>query len=34
MLLLYMLFGWFGDVIRESEGGLYSSGTTCRSAGG
>ena len=23
-ILLYMLFGWFGDVIRESEGGVYS----------
>jgi cytochrome c oxidase subunit III len=22
-ILFYMLFGWFGDVIRESEGGLY-----------
>ena len=22
-LLVYMLFGWFGTVIRESEGGLY-----------
>jgi len=23
-ILLWMLFGWFGDVIRESEGGVYS----------
>jgi cytochrome c oxidase subunit 3 len=23
MLLLYMMFRWFGDVIRESEGGKY-----------
>ena len=23
-ILLYMLFGWFGDVIGESEGGVYS----------
>jgi cytochrome c oxidase subunit III len=23
VVLFYMLFGWFGDVIRESEGGLY-----------
>ncbi|MBV8464316.1 MAG: cytochrome c oxidase subunit 3 [Burkholderiales bacterium] len=23
-ILIYMLFGWFGDVIRESEGGVYS----------
>ncbi len=23
MILLYMLFRWFGDVIRESEGGKY-----------
>lgn len=23
-ILLYMLFGWFGDVIRESESGAYS----------
>jgi cytochrome c oxidase subunit 3 len=23
LVLLYMLFGWFGQVIRESEGGLY-----------
>lgn len=23
-ILIYMLFGWFGDVIRESEGGSYS----------
>ncbi|HEY9103627.1 cytochrome c oxidase subunit 3 [Chitinimonas sp.] len=23
-ILLYMLFGWFGDVIKESEGGVYS----------
>src|SRR5688572_6296642 len=23
MLLLYMMVRWFGDVIRESEGGLY-----------
>ena len=22
-VLIYMLFGWFGSVIRESEGGLY-----------
>src|SRR5258708_12411448 len=22
-LLVYMLFGWFGTVIRESEAGLY-----------
>src|SRR5690349_8551937 len=22
-ILLYMLFGWFGTVIRESEGGLF-----------
>jgi cytochrome c oxidase subunit 3 len=22
-LLIYMLFGWFGEVIRESEGGIY-----------
>jgi cytochrome c oxidase subunit 3 len=21
--LVYMLFGWFGTVIRESEGGLF-----------
>ena len=33
MLLLYMMVGWFGDVIRESEGGKYNSGKTCRSAG-
>ena len=24
MIILYMLFRWFGDVIRESEGNLYS----------
>ncbi|MCX7891002.1 MAG: cytochrome c oxidase subunit 3 [Burkholderiales bacterium] len=24
LVLLYMLFGWFGQVIGESEGGLYS----------
>jgi cytochrome c oxidase subunit 3 len=24
-ILLYMLFGWFGTVIRESEGGLFNS---------
>ena len=24
MLLLYMMVRWFGDVIRESEGGKYS----------
>jgi cytochrome c oxidase subunit 3 len=23
LVLVYMLFGWFGQVIRESEGGLY-----------
>ncbi|HUN69313.1 MAG TPA: cytochrome c oxidase subunit 3, partial [Burkholderiales bacterium] len=23
MILLYMMFRWFGDVIRESEGGKY-----------
>ncbi|MBY0438703.1 MAG: cytochrome c oxidase subunit 3 [Burkholderiales bacterium] len=23
-ILFYMMFGWFGEVIRESEGGLYS----------
>ena len=23
-LLFYMMFGWFGTVVRESEGGLYS----------
>ncbi len=23
LILLYMLFGWFGTVIRESEGGLF-----------
>ena len=23
MVLLYMMFRWFGDVIRESEGGKY-----------
>jgi cytochrome c oxidase subunit 3 len=23
LVLLYMLFGWFGQVIRESEGGLF-----------
>lgn len=22
-ILIYMLFGWFGQVVRESEGGLY-----------
>ncbi len=22
-VLIFMLFGWFGDVIRESEGGIY-----------
>lgn len=22
-ILVYMLFGWFGDVIRESEAGIY-----------
>jgi cytochrome c oxidase subunit 3 len=22
-ILIYMLFGWFGEVIRESEGGIY-----------
>ena len=22
-MLIYMLFGWFGTVIRESEAGLY-----------
>src|SRR6187455_1506267 len=22
-ILVYMLFGWFGTVIRESEGGLF-----------
>jgi cytochrome c oxidase subunit 3 len=25
VILLYMLFGWFGTVIRESEGGLFNS---------
>ena len=24
-VLVYMLFGWFGTVIRESEGGLFNS---------
>ena len=24
LILAYMLFGWFGNVIRESRGGLYS----------
>jgi len=24
-IIILMIFGWFGDVIRESEGGLYSS---------
>ena len=23
LILIYMLFGWFGDVIRESEAGMY-----------
>lgn len=23
MVLIYMIFGWFGTVIRESEGGIY-----------
>ncbi len=23
MVILYMMFRWFGDVIRESEGGKY-----------
>ena len=23
MILLYMMFRWFGDVIRESEGGKF-----------
>jgi cytochrome c oxidase subunit 3 len=23
LLFVYMLFGWFGEVIRESEGGIY-----------
>jgi len=23
LILIYMMFGWFGDVIRESEGGMY-----------
>ena len=23
MILIYMMFGWFGEVIRESEAGLY-----------
>jgi cytochrome c oxidase subunit 3 len=23
LILVYMMFGWFGDVIRESEAGLY-----------
>jgi cytochrome c oxidase subunit 3 len=23
LILIYMMFGWFGDVIRESEAGLY-----------
>ena len=22
-ILIYMLFGWFGEVIRESESGMY-----------
>ena len=22
-ILIYMMFGWFGEVIRESEGGIY-----------
>jgi len=24
LILIYMLFGWFGEVIRESESGMYS----------
>jgi cytochrome c oxidase subunit 3 len=23
LIIVYMLFGWFGEVIRESEGGIY-----------
>ncbi|MGQ5523556.1 cytochrome c oxidase subunit 3 [Chitinimonas sp. PSY-7] len=23
-ILIYMLFGWFGDVVKESQGGVYS----------
>ena len=23
LILVFMLFGWFGTVIRESEGGMY-----------
>ena len=34
MLLLYMMVRWFGDVIRESEGGKYGRWRTSRSAGG
>ena len=31
--LVYMLFGWFGTVVRESEGDCSTSRLTCRSAG-
>ena len=23
LILIYMMFGWFGEVIRESEAGMY-----------
>ena len=32
-ILVYMLFGWFGTVIRESEGGSLTSRWTSPSAG-
>ena len=33
LLLLWMLFGWFGDVIRENLKGVYRGRRTCRFAG-
>jgi hypothetical protein len=33
LVLVYMMFGWFGDVIGESEGGLLQPQVDARSAG-
>jgi len=33
ILLLYMMARWFGEVIRESEGGKYGQQEDCRSLG-
>jgi cytochrome c oxidase subunit III len=33
LLVAYMMFGWFGAVIKESRAGLYSRNWTARFAG-